>query len=239
MYTPLEIVLISAAVFIASALQGSFGIGFGLIASPLLILLDPQLIPGPLMVTGEALCILILWREKQAIDFSGMRWTVYGLLPGVISGALLVSRLPVTRLVFIFAVLILLAVVMSLFGQRLPRRRAVMLAAGALSGFMSTVGAVGGPPLALIYQDSSGPQLRTTIAALFAISGVFALASLATVGRLGLQELWLGALLLPGTLAGLVLSSRLVRLFDGRYIRASILSLSALAAILAIVRQLA
>jgi uncharacterized protein len=39
--------------------------------------------------------------------------------------------------------------------------------AGSVSGLMATVGAVGGPALALAYQDRDAPELRATLAATF------------------------------------------------------------------------
>ena len=54
----------------------------------------------------------------------------------------------------LFGGLILLGVCLSLSGLRLPPIRGVLVGAGALSGVMGTVASIGGPPMALLYQDA-------------------------------------------------------------------------------------
>ncbi|NIR59973.1 MAG: sulfite exporter TauE/SafE family protein, partial [Gammaproteobacteria bacterium] len=55
-------------------------------------------------------------------------------------------------LVIAVGALVLLAVAMSVAGLKISPTRPTLITAGALSGFMSTVSSVGGPPLAITYQ---------------------------------------------------------------------------------------
>ena len=51
-----------AVVVLASSVQASLGFGLGLIAAPVLLLIDAQLVPGPLMASGIVLTAAIAYR---------------------------------------------------------------------------------------------------------------------------------------------------------------------------------
>jgi uncharacterized protein len=59
------------------------------------------------------------------------------------------------------------------------------LLAGAASTYMGTITAVGGPPIALIYQNQKGPLVRANMSAFFLVASFFSLTALVTAGYLG------------------------------------------------------
>jgi len=52
-----------------STIQGAVGIGLGFIAVPLLVLITPDFVPGPLLLSALLLTVLISYREQRSIDF--------------------------------------------------------------------------------------------------------------------------------------------------------------------------
>jgi hypothetical protein len=55
--TPIKLLAACAAVTIGSTVQGS--VGLGLVAAPILALIDPMLIPGPILLCGLVLTLLM------------------------------------------------------------------------------------------------------------------------------------------------------------------------------------
>ena len=108
-----------------------------------------------------------------------------------------------------------------------------------LSGLTGTISSIGGPPMALLYQDAAGARLRSTLSGYFVVGAIMSLAALAAVGRFGMTELRLGALLLPGAIVGFFISSRAAAITDrASATRVLVLTVSAAAGVAVILRQL-
>jgi len=223
----------------ASALQASIGFGLALVAAPLLALLDRAYVPGPLIAAGLGLCLAMAWRERGAIDTRGLPAAVSGRLLGVLPAGYVLSVASQSAFDLLFASLVLLGVGLSLLHTRIvPTPRAVF-GASALSGLMGTITSIGGPPLALVYQSQSGPVLRATLAANFAVGCLLSLTTLAVIGLFGRSEVWLAATLLPGVVLGLLISRPLRGLLDRGATRPWVLGLSAISALAVLTRALA
>jgi uncharacterized protein len=228
--SPLDALLAFFIVAAGGMLQASLGFGMGLMAAPFLVLIDPAFVPGPSLLAALVLTVLVAHRERHALDFHGLRYAVVGRIVGTIPAALLISYISPAGFETVFAVMVILAVILSAVGvtfEPTPGRAAV---AGALSGFMSTLSSVGGPPMALLYQNAEGPRFRSTLAGFFSIGVVISLVALAAVGRFHLREVALAAVLIPGGLAGFWLSRFVSPWMDRRGVRPFVLGLSFLAA---------
>src|SRR4029434_11170594 len=97
----LPLVAASAAIALGALVQGAGGLGMALVAAPLLVLIRPELVPGPLLVNGLALTLLVARRERDSIDLLGVKWARVGRVPGVALGALALAVVPATRLMLL------------------------------------------------------------------------------------------------------------------------------------------
>jgi uncharacterized membrane protein YfcA len=233
-----DVAFVVLVVAVGSCVQASVGFGAGLIAAPLLSLVDTDLVPGPLILAIVPLTLLVARRERDGLDFWGLRWVLVGRVPGTIAGAVVVATLPERLLVLVLATLVLLAVVLSVGGWQLGQSRPTLLAAGATSGLMGTATSIGGPPVALVYQRRTGPELRATLAGYFVVSSALSIVSLTAVGEFGVHDLRLAAVLLPGVLVGFVLSRAAARFLDRGYTRAAVLGGATAASIVLILQEL-
>lgn len=233
-----EILAASLVIFVGATLQGSVGFGLSLVAAPILMLLDPRYVPGPLLAVSILLTLLTLWREHRHMDFGGVGPVLAGRLPGTLFGLWLLVSLPPRGMSITFGVILLAAVAMSASPVRLAPTRRTLAGAGFLSGIMSMTTSAGGPPLALVYQSSKGATLRATLSGHFLIGALISLLALRVGGRLGEAELLLATLLAPGLLVGFALSGRMRHLLDAGYTRTAVLSVSAIAGLAVILRPL-
>ncbi len=233
-----DIVIVTVVTFVGSTLQGAIGFGMGLLAAPLLILLDPRLVPAPILVCTLVLTLLMSYRERRAMDVRGLRWAILGRIAGTVVAAGILAIAPADTLLLLFGVFILAAVAMSVSGLRFEPTGRALVAAGVVSGVIGTVAAAGGPPLALLYQDAPGARIRSTISGFFVIGTIVSLAALWLVGRFGGGELRLALVMLPGMLAGLALSRSIAPLVDRGYTRPAVLTVVGLTGAAIVVRQL-
>ncbi len=236
--TPADMAVVTLVVAAGASVQTAVGFGLGLLAAPVLALYDTDLVPGPLLFVMVPLTLLVARRERGSLDFRGIRWALVGRIPGTIAGSLAVAALPEGPLAVLFGSLVLVAVALSLSGWHLRPTSGTLLTAGAASGFMGTATSIGGPPMALVYQRSTGPQLRATLAAYFVVGAAFSLAMLAVVGEFGMDELRLGLVLLPGVLLGYAASGPLTRLLDRGYTRAAVLAFASVSSVVLVLREL-
>jgi len=229
--TDFEIVAVTLVMIFGALVQASVGFGLSLSAGPLLILMNPLLVPAPLLLAALFLTILVAYRDRSGIKPSGVGPLMAGRVVGTIPGALLIASLPLEQTRLVLGVLILVAVVMSAGGFRLSQRAGTIFGVGIVSGFMSSTVAIGGPPIALAYQHAEGKQLRGTLAFIFTIGTVISLTGLFLVDRFRIDELQMALVLLPGTLIGFMLSGRVAAFLDRGYTRIAVLMLATSAAI--------
>ncbi len=232
----LETVLAGAALALGAALHGSLGFGMGLVAAPLLVLIEPDLIPGPMLCAGGLLAAMITVRDRASADPRGVQWLILGRVPGMALGALAVAWLSTAGIAVVFAFFVLSLVAVSVAGVSLPQTTPALLGAGAMSGLMGTATGVGGPPLALVYQRSSGSELRGTLAPIQTFGAVSSLAALALVGEFGLAELGQGLRIAPGMVVGFAVSGRVVPRLNHAVVRPAVLVFAVASAIAILVR---
>ena len=221
-----------------AALQGTVGFGMGLLGSPILILIDPLFVPGPILMSTLILTIALTNRDRASLDLQGLAWALSGRIVRTISGAITLATLPFDKLSLVFGTLVLTAVAMTVSGLRLEPSRINLLGAGTLSGIMGTVASIGGPPMALLYQHASGSTVRANMSGFFLLGTILSIVALATVGRFGVQEIRLTLLLLPSVLLGFLISNWTSKFLDRGYVRLVILMASGASGIIVILRQL-
>jgi len=231
-----HVVLATLIAAVGAMVQGSIGFGLNVVGAPLLVLVDTRFVPGPTLVAALVLTILVSVRERGSVDRTGFWWIFVGRVPGSLVAAVIVSALPERGIAFALSAIVLIAVVTSVAGWHVKRTPPNLVVGGAVSGVFSTLSSVGGPPIAMLYQDASGSELRGTLAAVFTIGALISIALLAVVGRFGERELRLSLALVPGVVLGFSLSRYANRFLDRRSMRGPVLVLCAISAIAAVIR---
>ncbi|HET9546275.1 MAG TPA: sulfite exporter TauE/SafE family protein [Desertimonas sp.] len=236
--TAIEYLIAVAAVIIGAIAQGSVGFGFGMLAAPVLALVDEQLVPGAVLLLGLTVALIVAWDERGALDWLGIRWALVGRVLGTLAGAYAVTRLDHDAMAITLGVLVLVAVAISLTGWHVRPTTSTLVGAGMMSGVMGTFTSVGGPPMALVYQREEAAKLRSTLAGFFVFGASLALLVLTVSGEVGKRQVVDGLLLLPGLLVGVTLSRLLAPYLDRGWTRAGVLALSALTAVALVVGAL-
>ena len=237
--TPIELATALGLVVIGSVIQGSIGFGLAAVVAPVLLLVNPIFLPGPMLFASMLLTLLIAYRDRRHTHWPEVAVGTGGRVIGMLPAAFAIRFMSAQAYDLVFSLAVLAGVIISLAGWhiRLTLRNLFLTAIG--SGFVSTVSAVGGPPLALVYQHEEAPKIRGTLNAIFTIGTPISLFGLWWAGRFGLPEFTLGILLMPAILVGFVLSRYTAGRLDERHTRPAILALSAATALVVMVRALA
>ncbi len=233
---PAEIALALFLAAIGATLQGSVGFGLAVVSAPILLLLHPAWVPGPMLLAALLLVVLIAHRDRAHILRGDVALGTLGRLMGTLPAAYALRMLPATVYDLIFAAIVLFGVLLSVSGWHITRTPLNVVFAGTLSGIAGTISSIGGPPIALVYQHEKGPRVRSTMSAIFTVGTFISIGGLWWAGRFGMVELCLGLLLMPAVLVGFAFSRRTALWLDGRQIRPAILAIAALSAILILAR---
>lgn len=236
--SPLEIVLALLCVIVGAAVQGSIGFGASLVSIPLLLLVNPMLVPGPAAVAGLTINLIGMGAGVEHADWRGARWAVVGLLPGTAVAAVVLSQFTGNAIAVLSAVAVLVAVGVSAVGARPGYGRRVLLGAGFFSGYLNTTAGVGGPPMALAYQDAPAKTLRATLPVVFVAATILTMVTLARTGHLSAVDWRVGLILAPGGAIGYYATRGVAQRVDGDRLRAAVLAVSALSALAALARVL-
>ncbi len=215
------------AVFVGAVVQSSIGIGLGLIASPILGLVDPAFVPVALLVAILPMTVTMAIRERESIDRTGLGWAIVGRVPGTILGAWIVARANHTTLAIVIAVVVLLAVIGSASGMHFAPTKGNLAISGAASGFGGTAVGIGGPPMALTYQHSDPATMRATLALFFVVGIFISFTTLTIAGAVGGRELKLGLLLVPATMLGVWVSRYTTHILPPQRVRPLVLTVCA------------
>lgn len=154
--------LLGGTVLLGASVQRLAGIGFGLLASPALVLLMGP-VQGVALVNcaGVVIGTVGLATTWRRVRLRTMVPLVAAAAVTVPLGAWLALRLPEPVLLTGFGVLITVAVTLVISGARLRSMRGTggAVAAGAASGFMNSAAGTGGPALSL-YAVNAGWTAR-------------------------------------------------------------------------------
>lgn len=227
-----------AVIVFAAIAQGSLGVGFGIVSAPILAILDPTLVPGPLLVLAVTTSAIVAVRDRRDFLLGNLAYALAGRIPASILGGLTASLLSPRMFLFVFGVLVLMAVVLSLIGLRFAPTKRSLFAAGLASGYMGTITSVGTPPMAIVYQHSPGAEVRANMSVFLVVGGIVSILSLALFGAFGWADLALSLKLLPALVIGTWLSKPVSRYVDGGWMRPAMLLLCAAASALLLFRAL-
>jgi uncharacterized membrane protein YfcA len=219
-----ELLVLSLAIFGASALQSATGIGFGIIAGPvLLVVLNDGTAIQISIVLNLLIAVLLAPSLRQKADRRLLRNLLVGLLVGSPLGIFFYLSMDIT-LLKLFAGL---GVSITLLAMLRNGRRASThppdrangkvehITIGVIAGIMGGSLAMPGP-IPAAWMSAKGfdkETIRATILVMFVFAYVFALVLQLALAGIGAESLKLCAVLAPSTVAGVLvgrfLSSRI------------------------------
>ena len=212
------VVALVAITLVAAIINGGLGYGFSSITVPLalLFLSNRQLNPA-LVLIEVALNAYVLWVNRDALSVVWRRVVpiVAGLVPGVIVGTLIVSRVSPSWLkLWTYAVLLPLILVQAA-GYRRPIRseRVIGLPFGLGLGLLYSVTTISGPPLAVLLnnQGLAKREFRAALGFIRLAESSFTAVAYLTAGLITPSSLTLIPQILPSVLIGVPIGERLIR----------------------------
>jgi uncharacterized membrane protein YfcA len=194
-------------VLFASILRGFTGFGFGLAAVPLLSLALPPAEAVPLVVALQAVVgVAGLRGAWRLCDWRAVRGLTPGLLIGIPLGLLILTEFPPNQVRLVIGLMIAGSVIVLWRGVRLPPNPSVpiTLGVGTLSGVMSGLSSMGGPPIVvyLLALSHSAARVRATSIVYFMLSALASAGPMAWRGLIDREVLRWTAFCLPTLFAG-------------------------------------
>ncbi|MDP5253058.1 MULTISPECIES: sulfite exporter TauE/SafE family protein [unclassified Vibrio] len=233
-----ELWLPMLVIFIGAYVQTAIGFGLAIIAAPVLIILDPQWVPLPIIISAFTVALLGAVRHRRSIKIGQLKMALLGRVPGSLLGAGLLVWVSSSVLSMWVGVLVLVAVLVSLMPIRYeptPRRMAV---AGFFSGLFGTSSAIGGPPMALLLQHQEAHSLRANLSAFFIASSLISIAVLVVLGHVTWSHIYMSVPLIPATMAGFFLAIKTTEHLPKQTVRYSALLLCSVSGSVAIYESL-
>jgi uncharacterized membrane protein YfcA len=221
---------------LGSAFQAGLGIGLALFVVPVLALLDPGYVPGPMLLAGTVLAAMTAYRERDAIDRKGLSISLLGLAAGTIAGAIALHLASGPNVQRLFGALILAAVIVSALGLQVTASVRNLLLGGGAAGLMGTMVGIHGPPIALVFQNAEPRAARAMLGAFFTIAYLGSVGALALFGLFGNAELGRTLVLLPGVALGLAAAPLTRRFIDCDRLRLGILAVAAISGVLLVLK---
>ena len=234
---PQTLAIASVIVFLGALTQSLIGFGLAVVASPLLYIVDPELVPAPVIVMGFSIALLTLLRERGHLEFNGLQYALIGRVPGGFIGASLLLFAPQPILGLAIAGIVAVAVVLSLYKFSLPVNKATLFGAGVVSGIFGNIAAIGGPPMAILLAGKDASKFRAALSAFFIFSSTIALVILGVTGLLEIKHLWLSLMLLPSVFLGYLVAGKLVGSVDKHKTKMATLALCTISALVLTVKS--
>ena len=231
-----NLLIIYPIVIIGSIIQGSISMGFALIVAPIIILLNPDFVPVPMILSAFFLSILVLLRDHKSLDYTGISFALFGRIGGSIIAAFLLTIISKNIYNIIFGSIIIIAAIITNLKFKIGINKLSLIIAGFLSGLMGTISAIGGPPIALLYQNQKDTKIRSSLSGYFLIGSIISLTALKISGRFTLNELKLFLILIPAIVTGFLISSILVKIPKEGFSKRLILSVSIISSVIIIIK---
>ncbi|MFN7913869.1 MAG: sulfite exporter TauE/SafE family protein [Vicinamibacterales bacterium] len=165
-----QMLWLGAITLLAATVNGALGYGFSSITVPLALLFLSNRVLNPALILIEVpLNAYVLWVNRASLGAVLKRVTpmIIGLIPGIIAGTFLLSRVSPDWLKLYTYVVLLPLILLQAAGFRRPIKaeRSAGLAFGAGVGVLYSVTTISGPPLAIAL-NNQGLEKREFRAAL-------------------------------------------------------------------------
>ena len=203
----LEVIFISILLFASAAIQGILGFGFAVISSPILVQIEPLLVPQVLSLLALPMTFRIYQREKSQVDWKPFKFLFLGRIIGGPLGLLLLVNLSEQLLSISVGAIVLFGGLATYYGWIVKRYNKSSWIAGTLSGVFAMIVCVGGPPIAILYRGTSGNEFRPSLNAVFTFGITITLGLLLLSGEIFMDHIILVLYLAIPVAIGLKLSS--------------------------------
>ena len=233
------VAVLAVALFVGSVVQGTVGLGLGLVGAPVAALIAPELVPEVLLWLATLMAGQSLLIEHHGIDWRGLAFALPPRVVGTAVGVWVVATAPDDVIGLVVGLVVLVSVALTVRTVTLPVNRVTLPMAGFVSGVTGTATSIGGPPLAILYQHHDPRVLRPTLATYFVAGAAFSLVGLSLAGELQNDHTLLALVLSPILVLGLAVSVPVRRHLPRHVIRAGVLVVCAGSALVLVVRSLA
>ena len=230
-----------ALVFLAvgGGVQATLGIGAGLVAGPALTVIEPELLPGPMLAMAMVVNVRNAVADRQSTHVLAWKRALLGAPLGLGLGAVVLSFTNVKTLSLLVSFFVLGAVALQLSGLKPPSGTISDYIAGTATAFSSTVAALPGPMFVVFHGHRAPGTVRGTLASFMLLVTPAILLFLAIDGRFGFRQFVLAVALAPGMFLGLLLGKALRPRISVDRFRVIILSVASLSAVAVIIRTIA
>ena len=192
-------------IVIGAITQSAIGIGFGIPAC-FLVLFEPSMVPGCIVLMGTFLAFSNAFLSYSDILKKDLIYSFSGRIVGTLISVPLISlTIGTNNFLVIFGLLLLITVYLSAKKWNLKATIKNITIAGACSGFMGTLTGVGGPPMAIVYQNSKTKNVVATLNMFFGIGALFSVIVLTYMDLITFKEVMRCLLLAPAVLLGLII----------------------------------
>jgi uncharacterized membrane protein YfcA len=213
-----HVVYLVVITLIAGTVNGALGYGFSSITVPLALLFLANRVLNPALVLIEvALNAYTLFVNRDAIRAVWRRVAliVVGLLPGVVAGTLIVSRVSPSWLKLSTYVILLPVILFQAAGYRRPIRseRSIGLPFGLGLGVLYSVTTISGPPLAVMLnnQGFGKREFRAALGVIRLAESTFTALAYLTAGLIGTASIQLIPQILPSVLIGVPIGAFVIQ----------------------------
>ena len=204
--------------FGAAIVNGALGYGFSSLTVPLALLFLTNRVLNPALVPIEvALNAYVLWVNREALPTVWRRALpiVVGLLPGVLIGTALVSKVNPGWLKFGTFITLLPLILLQAAGFRRPIRseRSVGLAFGGGVGLLYSVTTISGPPLAVMLsnQGLTKRDFRAALGFIRLAESSFTAVAYAYAGLYSSASMGLIPFILPSIVIGVPIGAAIIQ----------------------------
>lgn len=236
---PLWTVLVVGLIVLAGAfVQSTVGLGLGMLGAPLIALLEPSLVPTMLLLLAIPVSFAVFLVEWRHVDWRVIAWTLPPRIPGTVLGVWLVTAFSHRVLGTAVAVMVLLAVALTVHTVEVRQTPATLVGAGLASGTAGTAVAVGGPPMAIVMAHRPPREVRATLSLYFVVGSVLSAAWFAAVGAMPRASVVLAVSYLPLLLVAFPLGSLANHRVPREAFRRGVLAICAVSAVVLLVKSL-
>lgn len=230
----MEVFVLPLIAFVAAIVNGALGHGFSSITVPLALLFVTNRILNPALVLVEVvLNAYVLWNNRESVPHVQryVRPVLVGLLPGVVAGVWLVSRIDPLPLKLATYVLLLPPILLQAAGWRRPiqAERAAQVALGGGVGLLYALTTISGPPLALMLNNQGlvAGEFRAALGCIRLTESTLTAVAYFVAGLYVTESASLALTIVPAVVCGVPLGAFIIRRVHGELFRRLCMSFDA------------